>query len=153
MGAEDDLRWKKTFDGRFPLMCSSSIFPARAIDHSVLFFWPALYMLLESKMIFHKDPCTDARTLGVSVYARVSSRQNARTYVYVSCAGICARIFMKNHLMILYYLMNISLKFHKDLSFCCGNICKTILTFKNHKFFNVFCIFPQFCTSKVFKNG
>ena len=32
---EDDLRWKTTFNGRRPL-CSSSIFPARAIDHSVL---------------------------------------------------------------------------------------------------------------------
>ena len=27
--------------------------------------------------------------------------------------------------MILYYLTNISLKFHKDLSFRCGDICKT----------------------------
>ena len=33
---EDDTLWKTTFDGRWPL-CASSIFPARAIDHSVLF--------------------------------------------------------------------------------------------------------------------
>ena len=33
---EDKLRWKTTFDGRRPL-CSSSIFPARAIDHTVLY--------------------------------------------------------------------------------------------------------------------
>ena len=32
-------------------------------------------------------------------------------------------------LVINYYLMNISLKFHKDLSFRCGDICKTILAF------------------------
>ena len=40
---EEDLWWKTTFDGRLPLMednllYSSSIFPARAIDHSVLFY-------------------------------------------------------------------------------------------------------------------
>ena len=61
--------------------------------------------------------------------ARISSRQNARLHVYASCARVYARIFMKNHLIILYYLMNKSLKSHKDRSFCCWDICKTILTF------------------------
>ena len=75
-------------------------------------------------MIFRKDPCTDARTQGVSVCMRVSSRRNARTYVYVSCSHMSARIFTKNYLMILYYLMNISLKFHEDQSFRRGDICK-----------------------------
>ena len=37
-------------------------------------------------------------------------------------------------MIILYYLLNISLKFHKDPSFRCGDICKTILSFKNHQF-------------------
>ena len=103
------------------------------------------------QMIFHKDPCTDARTRGVSVCARVSSRQNVRMYVYVSCARIWARILMKNYLMILYYLMNISLKFHKDLSFRCGDICKTILTFKNHQFSMYFAYFHIFAQPKSSK--
>ena len=30
--------------------------------------------------------------------------------------------------------LRLSLKYHKDLSFCCGVICKTLLTFKNHQF-------------------
>ena len=82
------------------------------------------------QIIFRKDPCTDARTRDVNVRARVLSRRNTRAYTYALCARICARIFTKNHLMILYYLMNISLTFDKDLSFRCGYICKTILTHK-----------------------
>ena len=55
----------------------------------------------------------------------------------------------KNLLIILYYLINRSLKFYKDLSFGYGDICKTILTLKKKWIFNVFCIFPHFCSSKV----
>ena len=96
------------------------------------------------QMIFRKDPCTHARTRDVNVRARVLSRWNARAHTYASCTRICARIFMKNHLMILYYLMTISLKFHKDLSFRCRDICKTILTFKNHQFSMHFAYFHIF---------
>ena len=81
------------------------------------------------QVIFYKDPCTHAHTRGVNVRARILSRRNARAHVYASCGRAYARIFMKNHLIILYYLMNKSLKFHKDRSFRSGNICKTILTF------------------------
>ena len=81
------------------------------------------------QQIFHKDPCRHGRTGGKNVRARVLSRQNTRAHVFTLCARVCARIFTKNLLMILYYLIDISLKFHKDRSFCCGDICKTILTF------------------------
>ena len=103
--------------------------------------------------IFCKDPCANARTRGINVRARVLPRRNARAHVYASCARVCARIFTKNLVIILYYLVNISLKFHKDRSFRCGDICKTILSFENHQFFNVFSIFSQFHTSKVFQSG
>ena len=79
--------------------------------------------------IFRKDPCPHACTRGINVRTRVSSRQIARAHVYASCGRMYARIFTKNHLMILYYLMNKSLKFHKDRSFRCGDIRKTILMF------------------------
>ena len=85
------------------------------------------------QIIFRKVPCTHARTRDVNVCAPVLSRQNARAYTYTSCARIFARIFTKNYLMFLYYLMKISIEFHKDLSFRCEDICKTILTFKNHQ--------------------
>ena len=83
---------------------------------------------------FRKNLCKHRRTWGVNVHARFSSRWNVRMHVYASCPRVCARIFTKNHLTNLHYLMNISLKFHKDLSFCFGDICKTILPFENHQF-------------------
>ena len=61
------------------------------------------------QMIFRKDPCIHKPSRGVNVRARVFSRQNARAHVYASCAHMCAQIFMKNLLMILYYLINKSL--------------------------------------------
>ena len=54
-----------------------------------------------------------------------TSQQNASAHIYASCARLCARIFTKTF----YYLMNLSFKFHKDRSFRCRDICKTILTF------------------------
>ena len=89
------------------------------------------------KIFFGKDPCTHARKQSVNVLARVLSRRNARVHIFASCARVCARIFTKNLVIYLYYLMNESLKFHKDRSFRCGDICKTILSFENHQFFNV----------------
>ena len=103
------------------------------------------------QIIFRKDPCTHARTRDVTVRARVLSRWNARAHTYVLCTRMCARIFTKNHMMIPYYLMNMSLKFHKDLSFRCGDICKTILTFKNHQFSMYFAYFHSFAPSKSSK--
>ena len=65
-------------------------------------------------------------------------------HVYASCVRVYARIFTKNHLIILYYLMNKSLKFHKEWSFRCGDICKTILTFVLFLIFYVFSAFSKF---------
>ena len=53
--------------------------------------------------------------------ARVSSRQNVCMHVYTSCVR-------EKNWVVLYYLINLSLKFHKDPSFRCGDICKTIMT-------------------------
>ena len=77
--------------------------------------------------IFRKDPCTNAYTRDKNMRAHVSSRQTARAHVHVSCVPVYARIFSKNLLIKLYYFMNISHKFHKDRSFRCEDICKTIL--------------------------
>ena len=93
---------------------------------------------------FHKDLCIHPRTQGLNVCALVSSRQNVPAHIYASCVCVCAWIFMKNLLIILYYLMNISLKFHKDPSFRCGDICKTVLTFKGHQFSMHFLYFHSY---------
>ena len=111
-----------------------------------------IHMLVKNdQMIFHKDPCTDTRTCGVNVHARVSSRQNVRAHVCASCARVCEGIFTKNHLIIFYYLLNIYLKFHEDLSFHSGDICKTIMTFKNHQFSMYFAYFHSFAPPKSSK--
>ena len=83
-----------------------------------------------------KDLCTHTRTRGIDVRVRVSSRQNARGHVYASCACVCARIFTIFYLVVHYYLLNFSFKFHKDRSFCCRDICKTILMFVSSLIFN-----------------
>ena len=102
-------------------------------------------------LIFRKDPSLHAPTRGKIMRARVSSRQNARDYIYASCVWVCARIFTKNHLIIFYYLINISLKFHKDPSFRCGDICKTVLTFKSHQFSMYFPYFHSYTPQKSSK--
>ena len=98
--------------------------------------------------IFHEDPCTHARIRGINVRTQVLSRRNASVHVYVSCALVCARILTKNLLIILYYLMNRSLKFHKDQSFRWGDIYKTVLPFKNHQFSMYFAYFYSYAPQK-----
>ena len=47
--------------------------------------------------------------------------------------------------------MNINLKFYKDQSHFCGDICKTILSFKNHQFSIYFAYFASFVLPKSSK--
>ena len=107
-------------------------------------------------LIFHKDPCTYARTRGKNMRTRVWSRQNAFLHIYASYVCMCARIFMKNLFLKFYYLININLKFHKDPSFCCEDICKTILTFNSHQFSMYFPYLHSYTPQKqgavIFKN-
>ena len=101
-----------------------------------------------NQKIFRKDPCTNAHTRGLNVRARVLSQRNERVHVYASCGHVCGRIFTKNLLILLYFPININLKFHKNRSFRCGDICKTIMNKKISSIFNVFWIFTQFCSPK-----
>ena len=115
----------------------------------IMKFETYIYKIVKNhQMIFRKDPCKHARTWFVNVRALVLPRRNARAHVYTSCARVCAQIFTKIFLIILYYLMNVSLKFHKDRSFRCGDICKTILTFKNHQFSMYFAYFHSYAPRK-----
>ena len=76
-------------------------------------------MVKNHQQIFRKDPCIHTHTRRVNVRTRVLSRRNVRAHVFPSCAGVCAGIFIKNLLMILYDLIAINLKFHKDRCFRC----------------------------------
>ena len=95
---------------------------------------PIPNILKNYQNIFRKDSCTHACKRGINVRAHVSSRQNARVHVYALCARVCAWIFTKKKLLVLYYLMSLDFKFHSDRSFRCRDICKIVLTFKNHQF-------------------
>ena len=83
--------------------------------------------------------------------AHVSSRQNEGAHVYASCARMCARILTKNVVVFFYYLMNVSVKFQKDPSFCSGDICKTIMTLSSRvKITRCFGYFSKDFLSKMF---
>ena len=56
-------------------------------------------------------------------------------YCFANISAMEALIFMIFFVVVNYYLVSLSLKFHEDPSFHCGDICKTILTF--WKIFNV----------------
>ena len=49
---------------------------------------------------------------------RVCTRKNKRTRVYASCRRVCAQIILKFFVVVTNNLMSLSLKFHKDPSFC-----------------------------------
>ena len=56
----------------------------------------------------------------------------ASARVYKLCALICSRIFMKFKTFVHKIVIDQLIKFHNNLSFCSGDICKTILTFRKH---------------------
>ena len=53
---------------------------------------------------------------------RARARFIASARVYDSCALICAQIFLKCLLVVYYYLLSLSFKFHKDPSYHWGDI-------------------------------
>ena len=86
----------------------------------------------------HKCACTSCK--------RARARYIANAHVFNSCARIYGRIFMKFET--LFYKIDIDhhIKFHKDLSFRCGDICKTISTFWILSFSMYFPHFHSFIT-------
>ena len=60
---------------------------------------------------------------------RARIRFIASAHAYKLCARICSRILMKFKTYAHKIVIDHYIKFHKDPSFRCGDICKTILTF------------------------
>ena len=75
----------------------------------------------------------------------------ASTRVYESCARICSPIIMKFITLVHKIVIDHHIKFHKDPSFCWGDICKTIFTFLKHKFSMYFPYFHSFAPQKSYK--
>ena len=53
--------------------------------------------------------------------------QNVHKHIYALCAHVITWNFTKLVLVVHYYAMTLSLKFHKDRSFCCGDMRKIVL--------------------------
>ena len=142
------IHWKlKIFKSQYCFANISALKPWIFIK-----FETNIYNIVKNQqMVFCKDPCLQTRTRGSNVRTCVLLRQNARAHVYASFAWVCAWIFTKNHVMILYYIMTISLKFYKDPRFQCRDICKTILTFKTHQFSMYFVYFHKYLPPKPSK--
>ena len=83
---------------------------------------------------FYEDPFINAR-------ARV---ENVRMSIYNSYVQICALIIMQFKTYALMIVIDHHIKFHKDQSFGCGDICKTKQTLVQPFIFYVFCIFSKF---------
>ena len=61
---------------------------------------------------------------------------------------ICSRISMKFNTLVHKIVSDHHIKFHEDPSFCCRDICKTILAFFNHWFSMYFSYSPNYRPSK-----
>ena len=68
-----------------------------------------------------------ARTKQKRARARKRPCLTVRTHIYALCAHVFTRNFTKTVLIVHYYVMTLSLKFHKDLSFFCGDMRKIVL--------------------------
>ena len=67
------------------------------------------------------------RTKQKRAHTRKRANQNVHTKIYASCTHVFTWNFTKLVLVVHCYVMTLSLKFHKDLSFCCGDMRKITL--------------------------
>ena len=92
--------------------------------HWTIFFeTPCSNWFLKS---FGKDPYNHTGMPGINLRPK-PLHFVTHAWIFASYAPLHAQIFT-----IQYYLMSLSLQFHKDLSFCCVDIYKIILMFCNH---------------------
>ena len=101
------------------------------------------YYVMTLSLKFHKDPSFcwgDMRKIMLNMHAigihKCSKFWYTFVHVFALCAHICAQIFTKFFLLVHYSVMSLSFKFHKDLIFCWGDICKI----KSSVFFGRYCI-------------
>ena len=81
---------------------------------------------------FCKDPCKNMRGQCINVCAQISAHTRAHVYAYIFalCVRVRGRILTKIILVVPYFVMNLSLKFHEDPSIRCGDIYKIVRTSK-----------------------
>ena len=111
--------------------------------HEILFGDQLLFCELKlyiSQRFVHKCACTSCK--------RAHARFIKSARVYHSCARIYAEIFMKFEILAHKIIIDCHIKFHEDRSFCCGDICKTILVFFNRWFSMYFPYFLNYAPQK-----
>ena len=99
--------------------------------------WPLYKISWRSEHICARTSCKSART-----------RFIASVRAYKLCTGICLRIFIKFKTLVYKIVIDHPIKFHKDRSFRCGDICKTILVFFNRWFSMYFSYSPDYTPLK-----
>ena len=89
------------------------------------------YYVMTLSLKFHKDPSFcwgDMRKIMLNMHARGINACSKFWYtfmhVFALCVHVCAQIFTKFFLLVHYFVMSLSFKFHKDLIFHWGDICK-----------------------------
>ena len=75
-------------------------------------------------MCKHKVKKCTHRHWSENMCARI---KNMLRQIYASCAHVFAQNFKKIVLIVHYFVLTLSLKFHKDSSFFCGDICQITL--------------------------
>ena len=94
---------------------------------------PYLYKILNLSSYDRNAPlqkiCAERRTLKASTYTRIFCHGHLHLSTERACLGPDLYDNLSCGTLISY---EPKFKFHKDRSFCCGDICKTILTFFNH---------------------
>ena len=90
-----------------------------------------LYYVMTLILKFHKDPSFcwgDMRKIMLNMHARGINACSKFWYMFVHIFALCpyvyAQIFTNFFLLVHYYVMSLSFKFHKNLIFCWGDICK-----------------------------
>ena len=97
---------------------------------------------------FGEDWCTHTGARGKNTRKPISLHSRA----FTALVHVCVHQFSpENFVGFHYYHMGSSFKFHEDQSYCSGDICKTILTIKNHKFSMCFEYFHNLLPPKATK--
>ena len=104
-------------------------------------FWKL--MIFESQYHFANISATKARifmkfeTEAHKIVMNYQNNFHENPCIHTQAICMVMKIFSVFH----YYFMSLSLKCHKGWSFCYGNICKMVVTFKNINFYFIFYIF------------
>ena len=84
--------------------------------------------VMDHQNLFCKDLCTNTRAWTKNVRVRINVHVKMCAHIFMPRMHMfLQKNFMKIVLLVHYYVTTLSLKFHKDPSFCYGDMCKIML--------------------------